>query len=240
MLLFSLVTFSTAREAAADASPFRNSAKIELEYAVPDTSSLIECCVIYNFTATGADTSCNCTGSVCISAFDREKIKIIRSVPERCRLVLKYSNITVITPELEYNGMNTYHKLLITGNRAEVITPVVKTRYSNYSIALFATLIIELIIAGIYFLIKKIPARYLFVVALLNLITHPLLWITSANFTGFGTSVIWLEGIVTAAEAYAIFRFLNGRISLFSSILLSIIMNVVSFFVGGFIYLLLY
>ncbi len=147
LLLFSLVILFTAREAPADASPFRNSAKIEIEYAVPDTSSLRECCVIYNFTASGADTSCNCTGAVCISAFDREKIKIIRSVPERFKLVLRYSDRTVITPELEYNGMNTYHKLLITGNRAEVITPVVKTRYSNYGIALFATLIIELMVS---------------------------------------------------------------------------------------------
>jgi len=240
LLLFSLITFFTARDTPADASPFRNSAKIELEYAVPDTSSLIECCVIYNFTDSGADTSCNCNGAVCISAFDREKIKIIRSVPEKFKLVLKYSGRTIITPELKYNGMNTYHKLLIENGEAVDVTPVVKTKYSSYSIALLATLVIELIIAGIFFLYKKIPARYLFIVAVINLITHPLLWITAANITGFGTSLIWLEGIVTAAEGYAIFRFLNGRISLFSSFLLSIIMNVVSFFAGGFIYMLLY
>jgi hypothetical protein len=222
-----------------DASPFYSSARIEIEYAIPDTASLLECCVIYLNSSGGYDTACKC-GSVCVSAFDRNRIKMIRMIPEKFRLILKYNDRTVTTPELRKNGMNSYHKILIKGNNAEDITPVFKTKYSDYGIALLATLILELLIAGIFFLINKVPARYLFAVGFINLITHPLLWLTASNLTGFGTSLIWLEAIVTAVEAYFIFRILKGRMSLFKSFILSIVMNLTSFIIGGLIYLILY
>lgn len=75
-------------------------------------------------------------------------------------------------------------------------------------------------------------------IALLNLITHPLLWLITSNLTGYGTALIFLEALITAAEAYAIYRFLKGKISLLKAMVLSIIMNLVSFIVGGGIYLL--
>lgn len=235
-----LILFYGIREIAfADASPFYSNAKIDIEYSNPDTVSLLECCVIYKNSAGSEDTSCSQRGgSVYVAAFSRDRIKIIRSIPEEFRLILKYSNGVITTPEMTKNGMNSYHRIMITGNTAKDITPIFKTTYSNYSIALLATLILELIVAGIFFFFAKISMRYLFVIALLNLLTHPLLWLITSNFTGFGTALIILEALVTAIEGYVIYRFLKGKMSLFKSLLLSVIMNVVSFIIGGGIYLL--
>ena len=223
----------------ADASPFYSNAKIDIEYSEPDTASLLECCVIYKNSEGSEDTSCSKKrGAVYVAAVSRDRIKIIRSIPEEFRLLLKYSTGDVVTPEMNKNGMNSYHRILITGNTAEDITPLFKTTYSNYSIALFATLILELIVAGIFFLFTKIPMRYLFVIGLLNLITHPVLWLITSNITGYGTPLIILEALVTAFEGYVIFRMLKGSLTLFKSLVLSILMNVISFVIGGGIYLL--
>lgn len=222
----------------ADASPFYSNAKIDIEYDKPDTASLLECCVIYNNDSGTEDTSCTPgRGAVYIAAFSRDRIKIIRSIPEEFRLILKYSNGVVTTPELKKNGMNSYHKIKITGSTAEDVTPLFKTTYSNYSIALLATLVLELIVAGIFFFFAKVPMRYLFVIALLNFITHPLLWLITSNITGYGTPLLILEALVTAFEGYVLFRFMKGRMSLFKSLSLSVLMNMISFIIGGGIYL---
>jgi hypothetical protein len=239
ILLILILFYGISEIAFADASPFYSNAKIDIEYSNPDTVSLIECCVIYRSASETTDTSCNNNrGSVYVAVCEKERIKIIRSIPERFRIMLRFSNGVITTPELVKNGMNSYHRILIDGNSARDITPVFKTTYSNYSIALFATLILELIVAGIFFLFAKIPMRYLFVIALMNLLTHPLLWLITSNFTGFGTALIILEALVTAIEGYVIYRFLKGKMSLFKSLLLSVLMNVVSFIIGGGIYLL--
>ncbi|MBK6506445.1 MAG: hypothetical protein IPG02_12455 [Ignavibacteria bacterium] len=239
-ILLIFIFFSCiSKTALADASPFYSNAKIDIEYSYPDTVSLLECCVIYQSALETTDTSCNNNkSSVYVAVCEKERIKIIRSIPEKFRLMLRFSNGVVTTPELHKNGMNSYHRILIDGNSARDITPVFRTTYSNYSIALLATLILELIVAGIFFFFAKIPMRYLFVIALLNLITHPLLWLITSNLTGYGTALIFLEALITAAETYAIYRFLKGKISLLKAMVLSIIMNLVSFIVGGGIYLL--
>lgn len=224
-------------DAFADASPFKSVARIDLVYDVPDTAGLLSCCVVFRNADGAEDTACGCNGAVCVAAFSRERVKMIRSVPDRFRLILTYSTGNVVTPELKENGMNSYHKLLIANGKAEDITPAFNTSYSNYGIAFAATLILELIVAGIFFLFNKVPGRYLWIIGLVNIISHPVLWLSSSYIDGFGTSLIWLEGIVTAAEGYAILKLLNGRLSLFKSFLLSIMMNAVSFVIGGIIYL---
>lgn len=239
VLFFFILFCCMSKIALADASPFYSNAKIDIEYSKPDTVSLLECCVIYKRASETTDTSCNNNrSSVYVAVCEKNRIKIIRSIPDKFRIMLRFSNGVVTTPELVKNGMNSYHRILIDGNSAKDITPVFKTTYSNYGIALLATLVLELIVAGIFFFFAKVPMRYLFVIALLNLITHPLLWLITSNFTGHGTSLIFLEALITAAEAYAIYRFLKGKLSLLKAIILSIIMNLVSFIIGGGIYLL--
>ncbi len=239
ILLCVIMLFCICQITLADASPFYSNAKIDIEYDKPDTASLLECCVIYKNDSGVEDTSCSQNrGSVYVAAVSRERIKIIRSIPEEFRLILKYSNGVVTTPEMKKNGMNSYHRIMITGNTAVDVTPVFKTTYSNYSIALLATLVLELIVAGIFFFFAKVPMKYLFVIGMLNLITHPLLWLITSNITGYGTPLIILEAIVTAFEGYVLYRFLKGRMSLFKSLVLSVLMNVISFIVGGGIYLL--
>lgn len=103
----------------------------------------------------------------------------------------------------------------------------------NYFVALFLTLIIELIIIFLFGYRKK---EYFIAVIFINLITHPLinyfLWansslnIIAADFI----SIIWLEILVVIIESVLLFYSIKQKY--FNLLKLSLCMNMASFIFG--------
>jgi len=107
----------------------------------------------------------------------------------------------------------------------------------NLIFALVLTQIIELLVALIYLSSNKLSKKILFSVFILNLISLPIVWFIASLFK---TDLLFLAIVVGevfafAFEAYLI-NFLNKKVfSLRQSFILSLIMNIASFVIGGFI-----
>lgn len=221
----------------ADATPFKDNEQIELVYKTSNKLILDSCGVIYrNFQTNQPDTFFNCNGAECIYVLDAKNIRLIRFIPDTSKIILCFKGKTLISPALKRNGPNSYHKLLITDTEIKDITPIFKTPYLNYFIALLTTILLELLIAFIYFWRHKIPFKNLKYVIYVNLLTHPILWLISANFTGFALGNLIGEPVVVLIEGLLLYKLINSSLTIGKSIWLSFLMNVVSFIFGGLIY----
>jgi len=221
----------------ADAMPFKDKAQIDFSYKTSSPIQFDSCGIIYSNNYTNQlDTFFRCDGAECIFA-DKNSIHLIRLVPDKFRVVFYFGNKVLISPTLNENGLKSYHRLLITDTEVEDITPIFKTTYANYFIALSSTIALELLIAFSYFRRHKIPLTNLTYIIFVNLFTHPVLWILSANLTGFMAGNLIGEPIVMIIEARLLSGFIKPTLSVGKSTWLSIQMNLISFIVGGFIYI---
>ena len=109
----------------------------------------------------------------------------------------------------------------------------------SFIAALIITLILEFTVALIYLSVKKIPKHVLYSVAIGNIISLPIVWFVFP-LVGTTLSVKFLAEIFAAVfEAYFIYWRNKKLISLKNALALSIIMNLVSWLLGGFILLFL-
>jgi len=99
--------------------------------------------------------------------------------------------------------------------------------------ALAITIILELMVAAVFVLRTKISKNILIYVVIANLISLPIVWFA---FPLLGSSIL----VVLVSEIFAVifeacFIFFTNKkvISIRNAFLLSIVMNLVSFFVGG-------
>jgi hypothetical protein len=135
-------------------------------------------------------------------------------------------------------------KLAETGDTSQdyffvATTTIATTTYDTYDVigdfeatvisSLFITLILELLVVLVFALIKKAPKIILLGVLLGNIISVPLLWILVSHY-------YWLlfpaEILVVIFEACLIKLFGKGKISWKMCLLISLIMNLVSFLFG--------
>jgi len=120
-------------------------------------------------------------------------------------------------------------------------------QYANFISSFIITIIIELLIGLIYLLIKKTisdnnnlnnntPKIVLFWILLINLITLPLLWVTS-NYININYYIFTLiaELVVIMLESIFIFIVMKKTIPHKELLLLSLVMNAASFFLGNYI-----
>lgn len=99
--------------------------------------------------------------------------------------------------------------------------------------SLIITLILELIAAFIFALIQKAPKRILLGVLIGNLISVPLLWLL---VTRWYWTLFPAEILVVAFEAWIITLFSRGKLNWKMCLLISFIMNLISFIFGPIIY----
>ena len=99
--------------------------------------------------------------------------------------------------------------------------------------SLLITLILELIVALVFALVKKAPKRILLGVLIGNLISVPLLWILVSRFYW---TLFPAEILVVIFEAWLIKLFSQGKLNWKMCLLISFIMNLISFIVGPFFY----
>ncbi len=103
----------------------------------------------------------------------------------------------------------------------------------NFFIALILTLIIELLVALIYVSSTKISKKVLISVLVANVISLPIVWFV------FPLAILLGEIFAFAFEGYFIHLLNRDIISLKKSFILSILMNLASLIIGGFIFLFL-
>jgi hypothetical protein len=237
-LLFLLLILNS-ENAFADATPFKPNEQIDIIYKTSIELQYDSCGIIYrNYKTNQLDTFFHCEGGECIGA-DMNNIKLTRAVPENFRVIIYFKNKILTSPQLNENGLNSYHQLLITDTGIKDITPIFKTPYSNYFIALLITILLELFVAAGYFWRHKIQLSNLRYIVYFNLLTHPILWIVSANVTGFAIGNLIGEPIVLIIEALLLHKFINSKLTIGKSYWLSFQMNLVSFILGGFLYFLI-
>jgi hypothetical protein len=234
LLLFLVLNYD---KAFADAIPFKDNERIDISYKTSDKLQFDSCGIIYrNYQTNLLDTFFHCDGAECIAIADMNKVRLIRLVPDTFKVIFYFKNRILTSPTLKQNGLNSYHQLLITNSGIKDITPIFKTPYSNYFIALFVTILIELLIALFYFRWHKIQLSNIKYIVYFNLLTHPVLWVISANVTGFAIGNLIGEPLVLIIEALLLYRFLNSKLTFGKSLWLSFQMNLASFILGGFIY----
>lgn len=176
----------------------------------------------------------------------KSKCEFSYMLPDRFKLAVyvpSRDNVYISDEVLRENFNSTYEANISPNGVIEIkeTTSFLKSDQSktikSFLLALFLTLALELIVAKIYISVKKISRRLLRSVLIVNFISLAIVW---SVFPILKTEIL----IVMAAEIFAVifetgFIYLLNRkeLNLGKAIFLSFIMNMTSFFVGGFILL---
>lgn len=161
------------------------------------------------------------------------------------KLVLNFSDKSRESQIFHTESFNAEFNVKVTDSNLIIdeTTPITsRGRFPSFIKALIITLILELLVALIYLSATKISKKIILYVLIANIISLPIVWflfpsiqIIPLVFLIFVIS----EVFAVVFEAYFIYYFNKKIISLKKSFILSIIMNMVSLFVGGFIFLFL-
>ncbi len=107
------------------------------------------------------------------------------------------------------------------------------------TISFIATIILESIVALVFFLLKKVKKNIFLAVLIGNLVSVPFVWVIDGTFPFF-TGLLYLsEIIVVVFEAWLIKLFAKKMLSWKMCLLISLIMNIASFIVGQYFIILL-
>ena len=173
-----------------------------------------------------------CTQEMCRSvAFSYKKYH---------KLSIIFDDITRVSNVFEKNrGINIVYRVIVTDNDLyveESASPFLsKTNHIRvFLIALAIILILELTVAYLFLLIIKKPKKILYYIIAANILSLPFIW-----FSGISPIII-AEVIIFFFEALFIFMFCRKYLSIWMSFLISGLINIISFGVGGILYLIYY
>ncbi|MCK4428818.1 MAG: hypothetical protein KAU95_00460 [Candidatus Aenigmarchaeota archaeon] len=181
-----------------------------------------------------------------------------RPIPDEFRLAIYIPSLDkmFVTDEISKTNSDSDYKVELFPNGIAKIYETTPPFNPDLIIFFFAvlliTLFLEISVAGIFLWAAKIPKKKILTsVIVVNLISFPILWfmILSMLIVGFGVlsifsflpfsgdSILVLTFLATVLfaivfEAYFIHHFSKKIISLKKASILSIIMNLVSFFIG--------
>lgn len=149
-----------------------------------------------------------------------------------------------VSNEVERNHYVSEYRLDISSDGSAIITdttPLFSTHnVITFLFALVATVPLELLVALIFCSRSKIPKKKLLQSVLLaNLISLPVVWFVFPFLQIILVVIVLSEIFAVVFEAYFIHSLNKSLLSLRKSFTLSIIMNVVSFLLGGFIFVIL-
>lgn len=111
------------------------------------------------------------------------------------------------------------------------------SKIKTFFFALILTLFFELLATLVFVLISKDSKKILFWVFLANLISLPLVWFVFPLLKNFGWVILLAEIFAFLFEAGFIHLFNKKTFSFRKSLLLSLVINLASFLIGGFIYM---
>lgn len=158
-------------------------------------------------------------------------------LPERFRLAVYIPELdqTFITDPVTRKGFHSSFSTDLsmdgTGTIVET-TPLYKLpKISSFIFALIATLLIEMIVAVIIFWILKVDKKNLLWVALMNIISLPVVWFVFPIISIVQLMIVGAELFAFAFEAS--FLHYIAKLSLKRSIITSLVLNIASFVIGG-------
>ncbi len=177
-----------------------------------------------------------CTSSTCkFTYFPPNEFKLA--------IYLESQDQVFISEKATRNDYNSNYKanLLPGGSiHLEDVTPFSQSsglkRIKTFFFALFITLVFELLTALVFVSISKDSKRLLIPVFIASIITLPIVWFVFPLLKILPLVIILAESFAVVFEAYFIYYFSRKTFSLKKSFLLSFIMNAVSFFIGGVIF----
>jgi len=109
---------------------------------------------------------------------------------------------------------------------------------SIFAIALVLTLILELLVAFIFVSVKKEPRSILVGVLVANLVSLPIVWLVFPYLPlHFLLVILFSELFAVLFEGYFIFLFTKKALAPVMSLILSLLMNLCSFIIGGIIFI---
>lgn len=138
----------------------------------------------------------------------------------------------IITP----NKRNYLYKFDVENNCLKDISPIFYCSRGVYFIALFITLLTELILGLLIFRIKKesfkniSKSKFIITLLIMNLVSHPLLWYIASHSS---VNIIVPEIILFIFEAILLYWLL--KIKFKKVLILSFCLNCFSFIIGGII-----
>jgi len=119
---------------------------------------------------------------------------------------------------------------------ADVIPVSPISPIASFMGAVAITIILELMVAALFLSVTKISKNILIAVLIANLISLPVVWF-AFPLLGQTLLIVALSEIFAIVLEAGIIFFMNKKaISMKQSLILSAIMNLVSFFVGGFVF----
>jgi hypothetical protein len=150
----------------------------------------------------------------------------------------------LVSNEVERVHYWSKYRLDISTNGAAIITDITPFfnahRIITFILALIITIALELLVALIYCSRRKIPKKKILQSVLFaNLISLPIVWFVFPFLKTILVVILLSEIFAIVIEAYLIHSFNKTILSLRESFTLSLIMNVVSFLLGGFIFVIL-
>jgi len=149
--------------------------------------------------------------------------------PRPFKIIFFFSDRKLESPVLDPVHSNSEFELSITNNQVIDSTTFFQVPWSTYFALLFATILIELFVGirgGI-----PLPKAHSIITA--NLISHPLLWTICTYGIGFEWGLFLGEIGVVAFEAWWIWLFCKQFLTPKQCINLSLLMNLLSFVLGG-------
>lgn len=153
-------------------------------------------------------------------------------------------NKLFITNEVSRINFNSRYKAELSPDGSAKIsetTSVLSTgKISSFVKAFLLTIILELLVSLIFISIKKLPKKILVYVLLANIISLPIVWFLFPLIKLPWVAIIVMSEIFAILfEAYFVYFLGKKIISLKRSAILSVLNNLVSLLIGGFIYLIL-
>ncbi len=148
-----------------------------------------------------------------------------------------------ITNEISRTNFNSNYEVKLNNENVAIITETTSflstDKISLFINALMITLVLELLVALIYLSIKKLSKKILVSVFIANIISLPIVWFIFPSIGNIFLVILLSEIFAVVFEKYFIYYSNRNLISRKKSFVMSLIMNMVSLFVGGFFLLIL-
>ena len=165
--------------------------------------------------------------------------------PSEFKLVVYIPSLdqTFITKSISRTNFKSSYKVLLKSDGSAKIHETTSffnqdDNSSSFIIALLLTLFIEFFVAIFYIPYAKLPRKAIFSVILGSMISLPFVWfVFPMIINGYILVILLSEIFAFLFEAYFIYLLNKRRMSLGDSILLSLTINIFSFFMGGIMYI---
>ncbi|MBW3015787.1 hypothetical protein KY330_05160 [Candidatus Woesearchaeota archaeon] len=210
------------------------------------------CKVFYSFKQPDFERGCvwkvsdlawtNCNGNLCnfnymlpdefrIVVYHPTAGMLISDAVERRNFYSSY----VIDFVPESPDINAYRGMVI--ETTPIITP---DKTEGFVVALVLTLLLEFVVALIFLAVAKLSKKVLITVLIANIVSLPIVWfLFPVMKLSITLTIILSEVFAVGFETYAIHLFHKKIFTLKRAFFLSLVMNMISLFVGGFLYIVL-